>query len=378
MNQMLEYYEMKKMSASTWGTTRLRILGLVFITAALFVLFAPTSTGAQGDHVLPFIVRPVNVGSGPGDGAYHGSGPDSQAIDFDLPIGTLIYPTKPGVVIAAQYGWNDGYGHLVQVRHHDGTVSLYGHLRTIFVRVDQPVGRSTELGESGNSGNVRPHPSSSCPNCGDLLHFEVRNAEGTGGVDVQYLVNWNEGCPGCDDLYNGTASGVPREQLMVESFFYDSHTKQTTSSLALEVGRTYLLTLRGTFSYWSPNQWGNWLGDNSERTCWGVAEEFPLYPSPADFTGPVGSDPEYRFAQPIYPDACDDPPLEPRQTPSINFSIDSGASLNPFPPTVEAFNPKHSYQYLVGGNGSPLILMVRDSGVQDNYGQFLVWIELYQ
>jgi murein DD-endopeptidase MepM/ murein hydrolase activator NlpD len=366
------------MNVSTWKSAQIKILSLLLITCGMFVLFSPTSTKAQGDFTLPFVEGPVNVGTGPGDGAYHGSGPDSQAIDFDLPIGTLIYPTKPGVVITAQYGWNDGYGNLVQVRHHDGTVSLYSHLRTIFVKVNQPVGRSTELGESGKSGNVRPHPGPTCPNCGDLLHFEVRNAEGTDGVNVQYLVNWNEGCPGCSDLYNGTAAGVPREQVLVESFFYDSHSRDIASTLPLEAGRTYLLTLRGTFSFWAPTQWGHWLGENAERICWGVAEEGPLYPSPADFTGAVGADPEYTFALPIYPGGCEDGPLDPRRRTSVHFSTVSGGTLAQIPPTIESFSSKHSYQYLVGGNGLPLVIAILDSGVQDNYGQFLVWIELYK
>lgn len=356
---------------------RFRTLSALLLTCILFVFVTPFTTEAQGEYALPFVVGPVNVGSAPGDGAYHGFGPDAQAIDFDLPKGTIIYATKPGVVIAAQYGWNDGYGHFIQVRHHDGTVSLYGHLSRIYVKVNQPVGQSTELGESGNSGNVRPHPSTSCPNCGDLLHFEVRNAEGTGGVNVQYLVDWNEGCPGCADLYNGTAVGVPREQLLVESFFYDSHDKNITSSLALEAGRTYLLTLRGTFSFWTPRQWGEWLGDNSERICWGVSEEFPLYPS-QELNGAVGFDPEFTFAIPIYPGGCEDGPLDPRPITRLQTSTDAGGTFAQLPPTREEYNSKHSYQYLTTGSGQPLVLAILDSGVQDNYGQIRVWIELYQ
>ena len=202
---------------------------------------------------------------------------------------TTIYPTKPGVVTEAAYGWNDGYGNLVQVRHHDGTISIYAHLRGIFVKKDQPVGRSTELGESGNSGSVSPPPSPGCTSCGDHLHFEVRNPDQSAGANVQYLVDWNEGCPGCSDQIKGTAGGDPRQLFLLDSFLYYSSEKTATSTLVLDAGRTFLLTVTGTFSFWSPSQWGDWLGNNADRMCWGIAEEGPLIPSPGDRTGSVGA-----------------------------------------------------------------------------------------
>lgn len=348
------------------------------ILTVLFVVIDPLPIGAQGDFALPFADGPVNISSGPGSGAFHAQGPSSQAIDFDLPTGTLIYPTKPGVVTAAEFGWNDGYGNLVEVRHHDGTKSLYGHLSSIFVKVDQPVGRSTELGESGNSGNVSPHPSSACPTCGDFLHFEIRNAEGNGGVVVQYLVDWIEGCPGCSDRIKGTAGGDPRQLFLLDSFLYNSSKRTTSSNLVLDAGKTYLLTVTGTFSFWSPGQWGKWQGDNAGGICWGIAEEGPLIPSPGDRTGSVGADPEYTYAIPNYPGGCEDGPLEPRRRNSIQFSTDSGGTFSQFPPTNEIFRSKHSYQYLVEGTGQPLMITLLDSQVHDNYGQFRVDIELYQ
>lgn len=184
---------------------------ILLMTAVLIVFIAPTTTSAQSDMSLPFEVGPTIVSSGPGDGGFHSHGPSSEAIDFDLPSGTTIYPTKPGVVKVVAYGWNDGYGNLVEIKHHDGTISIYAHLSKIFVVKDQAVGYTTELGETGNSGNVSPPPRPHCQTCGDLLHFEVRNQDENAGVNIQSLVDWTEGCPGCIDPIKGTAGGHPRQ-----------------------------------------------------------------------------------------------------------------------------------------------------------------------
>jgi murein DD-endopeptidase MepM/ murein hydrolase activator NlpD len=357
------------------------IMGILLLAVVLIGFIDPLAAGAQGEFALPFELGSVNVSSAPGAGTYHTHGPSSEAIDFDLPSGTTIYPTKPGVVTEAAYGWNDGYGNLVQVRHHDGTISIYGHLSSIFVKKDQPVGRSTELGESGNSGSVSPPPSPGCTSCGDHLHFEVRNPDQSAGVNVQYLVDWNEGCPGCSDPIKGTAGGDPRQLFLLDSFLYNSSEKTATSTLVLDAGRTYLLTVTGTFSFWSPSQWGDWLGDNADRMCWGIAEEDPLIPSPGDRTGPVGADPEYQYAVPIYPGGCPDGPtdsVEPRPSASVQLSLDGGAVFLKIVTTNDDFNSRHKYQYLVEGNGPPLLISILDSGYSDNYGQLQVGIELYQ
>jgi murein DD-endopeptidase MepM/ murein hydrolase activator NlpD len=357
------------------------ILGILLLSAMLFVFSDPTPTVAQGDFTLPFETEAVFISSGPGEGDFHSFGPSSQALDFDLPTGTLIYPTKPGVVVWAEYGWNDGYGNLVGIQHHDGTFSIYAHMRTIFVKVDQPVGYSTVLGESGNSGNVSPPPSTACPTCGDLLHFEIRNASQSEGVNVQYLVDWSDGCPGCSSRIKGGAVGVPREQFLSETFMYNSKEKQAVSTMVLEAGRSYLISIEGTFSNWSPITWGEWLGDNAEHICWGLADQEPLIPSPGNKTGSVGSDPEYRYAVPIYPGGCEEGPsdsVDPQPSSNVQLSLDGGAVFEKFASTNATFNSRHKYQYLIEGNGQSMIIKIIDPTLGDNYGQLAVSIELYK
>lgn len=88
--------------------------------------------------------------------------------DLAVPTGTRVVAVLGGTVVHA--GWGGAYGNEVELRHHDGSYTVYGHLSSVAVRVGQTVDTGTRLGLSGATGNVTgPH-----------LHFEVRNAPGYG------------------------------------------------------------------------------------------------------------------------------------------------------------------------------------------------------
>lgn len=93
---------------------------------------------------------------------FNGRAARHPGIDFRGPVGSPIYAAAPGKVIYA--GWRGGYGRLVEIRHDNGLVTRYAHLR----RIDAKVGDAVEAGETigglGSSGrSTGPH-----------LHFEVR------------------------------------------------------------------------------------------------------------------------------------------------------------------------------------------------------------
>ncbi len=69
-----------------------------------------------------------------------------------------------------------GYGEYVIIDHHDGTMTLYGHMRagSRMVSVGQNVVQGQVIGIVGNTGNCQPRPSPSNPHWGTHLHFEVR------------------------------------------------------------------------------------------------------------------------------------------------------------------------------------------------------------
>jgi len=85
-----------------------------------------------------------------------------RGIDIAGPIGTPVVAAAPGVVVTA--GWNSGgYGNLVEIKHEDGSLTLYAHNHRILVRKGQQVDQGDQIAEMGSTGySTGPH-----------LHFEV-------------------------------------------------------------------------------------------------------------------------------------------------------------------------------------------------------------
>lgn len=101
-----------------------------------------------------------------------------RGIDIAAPVGTTVVATAPGVVITAE--WNSGgYGNLVEVRHPDGSLTLYAHNHRITSRVGQQVTQGEKIAEMGSTGrSTGPH-----------THYELHPA-GKGAVNpLRYLVS---------------------------------------------------------------------------------------------------------------------------------------------------------------------------------------------
>lgn len=84
-------------------------------------------------------------------------------IDMAAPLGTPIHAATDGVVIKAEPA--SGYGHWVQIRADDGTVTMYGHMSSsgVLVSEGQHVTAGDVIALVGNEGfSFGPH-----------LHFEV-------------------------------------------------------------------------------------------------------------------------------------------------------------------------------------------------------------
>jgi len=86
------------------------------------------------------------------------------ALDIAVPEGTPIQAADRGTVVLA--GWSPvGYGFRVVIDHGNDYVTLYAHLRDIYVEKGQVVGKGQAIGVSGSNGNITgPH-----------LHFELRD-----------------------------------------------------------------------------------------------------------------------------------------------------------------------------------------------------------
>ncbi len=107
----------------------------------------------------------LTSGFGPRWGRMH------RGIDIAAPVGTPIYAAAAGVVTYSQ--WNSGgYGNLVEIRHSDGTLTLYAHNHRNLVRVGQYVQQGEQIAEMGSTGrSTGPH-----------VHFEI-HPQGGGAVD---------------------------------------------------------------------------------------------------------------------------------------------------------------------------------------------------
>ncbi|MDR1894649.1 MAG: M23 family metallopeptidase [Spirochaetales bacterium] len=83
-------------------------------------------------------------------------------LDMAAPEGTPVYPAREGRVTEA--GYSPVLGNYVVVAHSGGYQTTYGHLKKIFVELNQYITSSIILGEVGSTGmSTGPH-----------LHFEFR------------------------------------------------------------------------------------------------------------------------------------------------------------------------------------------------------------
>lgn len=94
-----------------------------------------------------------------------------NAVDIANACGTPIYAAAEGLVTAASsYGWNDGYGHYVDIEHPNGIITRYAHTNKNAVSVGDYVLQGDLIAYIGNTGNT--HGPTGCH-----LHFEVRGAK---------------------------------------------------------------------------------------------------------------------------------------------------------------------------------------------------------
>ena len=84
-------------------------------------------------------------------------------INIEAPEGASVRAAENGTVIYVGSGV-EGYGNLILIRHPNGFVSAYAHLKAMSVSKGQNVNRGDNIGQTGMTGSVnRPQ-----------LHFELR------------------------------------------------------------------------------------------------------------------------------------------------------------------------------------------------------------
>jgi len=87
-------------------------------------------------------------------------------IDLQHKGGSPIFAAEAGTVIRADYGWNGGYGNVIEVDHGKDVVTLYAHNKELYVKKGDIVTRGQPISYMGNTGLVHGPT-------GIHLHFEV-------------------------------------------------------------------------------------------------------------------------------------------------------------------------------------------------------------
>ncbi|MGH3947629.1 MAG: M23 family metallopeptidase [Pseudonocardiaceae bacterium] len=136
---------------------------------------AEKRAAAKREAARPDFARPAEGRFTSGFGARWGS--SHNGVDIANSIGTPIVSVAEGEVIEA--GPASGFGLWVQVRHSDGTVTVYGHMNEIVVSQGQQVKAGEEIATIGNRGqSTGPH-----------VHFEVWQDGGTKIDPVPWLTS---------------------------------------------------------------------------------------------------------------------------------------------------------------------------------------------
>ena len=153
---------------------------------------------------------------------------------------------------------------------------------------------------------------------------------------------------------------------------YDPGTDQYSGPVKMKKkltkGRLYVATVRGTASYFNPDQY--------RAVCRSAPLPRPIYKSPRRANGPVGFDAEFTFSEPRGRRQCA-APNPPFPNAALNLRA-GGRYVNPTPlgSTLKAPRSTHRYKYAVVGTGRPLRARLRDRDTRDNYGRFRISVRL--
>ena len=113
----------------------------------------------------------VNAGGGYSLATYH------NAVDYACPDKTEVYACDEGYVINVYPSYYNGekwaghksYGGLIEIRHPDGTTSLYAHLSMTLITEGTYVSKGKLIGLSGGVKDRRGSGNSTGPH----LHFAI-------------------------------------------------------------------------------------------------------------------------------------------------------------------------------------------------------------
>lgn len=103
----------------------------------------------------------VSSGFGMRNDPFTGTLARHEGLDFTAPTGTAIIAAADGVVTRS--GWEDTYGHIIEITHAEGFVTRYAHISKRHVAEGTNVKRGQRIADVGSTGrSTGPH-----------LHYEI-------------------------------------------------------------------------------------------------------------------------------------------------------------------------------------------------------------
>jgi murein DD-endopeptidase MepM/ murein hydrolase activator NlpD len=130
--------------------------------AAIVATKSKTTSSKNQPSYSDGLLRPVNYGYI----SQHFSKRGHTGVDMVASVGTPVRAAQGGCVTSASYGWNGGYGTMIQISHGGGTSTLYGHLSDMADHIRE--------GVCVDAGEVIGYVGSTGRSTGPHLHYEVR------------------------------------------------------------------------------------------------------------------------------------------------------------------------------------------------------------
>lgn len=172
-----------------------------------------------------------------------------------------IIAHSSGKVVFCQKGQNNNpgstgnasYGNCVKIKHNNGMYTLYAHLESVDVSINQVVAKGQKIGRMGNTGN----------SYGAHLHFEVFNKNNVRVNPEKYLNNDLDGSVTC--------TGVITYQVYANNKWYEEVRKaDNTPQGYAGNGRNAISGLRakpqfGEITIQTYTDKSGWLGEISSR-----------------------------------------------------------------------------------------------------------------
>ncbi len=110
-----------------------------------------------------------------------------NGVDIANKCGTPVVAAAPGEVLKANYGWNNGGGNVITIKHQEEVVTYYGHLMTILVKAGDRVDYGEIIGLMGG----QPGMPGAGISTGCHLHFSVINAKNPfANYPLWYEMKW--------------------------------------------------------------------------------------------------------------------------------------------------------------------------------------------